>query len=631
MTSQAGVIDPLEALMRRVPFTRGLDRVDLARLIGALEEISLPAGALIFAEGAPADGLYLLESGRVLISVETAGGEQPIADLRGPANFGELGLLLARRTGAARALSDVRLWRLPRHRFEQLARERPTIGLALATGLASRLEVRSREAVGAPLVEDRPAATLEAHHIRHSRRWNVVGAALAVGVPLALWFRPPPEGLTPPGWHVSLIVMGAALGWLFEPVPDFVVALLMAAAWGIGGLASLDLVFAGFTSSSWVVALGALALAAAMARSGLLFRIALYLLKTFPATHAGQVLALLAGGILVTPLVPLATARVSAVAPLARELAQAMGYRMRSRASAALSFAGLIGYGSFSSIFLTGLAMNFFVLELLPPADQARFSWLPWMGAAAVAGVVLLVGMAAVLLWAFRAEVQPMTAPEVLRRQERVLGGVARAEWVTIGAVAVLLGGLLIQPILRIETAWLAIGAVAVAMAGGALDREGFRRSIDWGFLVLFGVLLGTGGVLHSVGVDGWVAERLIPLSRAVGSAGGVVIILSLFVIAARLVLPRQPATLLLSLALVPVAPRIGLQPWVAGFVVLLMANTWLHPSQYDWYRLTKEATGDEMFTDRHGIILGIAATAVTLAAVTASILYWRLTGLLTP
>ncbi len=617
--------------MRRVPFSLGLDRVDLARLIGALEEVTATAGAQIFAEGAPADGLYLLEGGRVVISVKTADGEQPIADLVGPAYFGELGLLLARRTGSARAVSDVRLWRLPRHRFEQLVRERPAIGLAIASGVASRLDVRSREAVGAPLVVDQADATLEAHHARHSRRWNLVGAALALGAPLMLWFRPPPEGLTLAGWHVSLIVLGAALGWLFEPVPDFVVALLMAAAWGIGGLASLDLVFAGFTSSSWVVALGALALAAAMARSGLLFRIALVLLRTFPTTHAGQVLALLAGGILVTPLVPLATARVSAVAPLARELAEAMGYPARSRASAALSFAGLIGYGSFSSIFLTGLAMNFFVLELLPPADQAHFSWLPWLGAAVVAGVVLLVGVAAVLLWAFRAEVRTTAAPEVLRRQQRVLGPVGQTEWVTIGAVAVLLGGLLIQPILRVETAWLAIGALAVALAGGGLDREGFRRSIDWGFLVLFGVLLGTGGVLHSAGVDGWVAQRLIPLARAVGSAGGVVIVLALAVIAVRLVLPRQPATLLLSLAVVPVAPRLGLSPWVAGFVVLLMANTWLHPSQHDWYRLTKEATGGEMFTDRHGVILGVAATVVTLAAIAASILYWRVTGLLTP
>jgi di/tricarboxylate transporter len=471
--------------------------------------------------------------------------------------------------------------------------------------------------------------TLEGLHVGRLLGWRLVGTAIAVGVPLALWSIPAPGGLAGDGWHVILIVLGAALAWLFEPVPDFVIALLMAAAWGVSGLAPLPLVFAGFTSSSWVVALGALGLAAAMARSGLLFRIALFLLKTFPATHAGQVLALLVGGFLITPLVPLATARVSAIAPLARELAQAMGYPPRSRGTAALSFAALVGYGSFSSIFLTGLAMNFFVIELLPLGDRARFDWLTWFVSAGAAAVVMIAGMAVVLLGVFRAEAASKATPEVLRRQERVLGPLSRGEWVTIAAVAVLLGGLLLQPVFRVETAWLAIGSLAVAMTGGPLDREGFRSAIDWGFLVLFGVLLGTGGVLHSAEVDRWIADSLLPLARAAGSQGVLVVLLGVVVVACRLVLPRQPATLLLSLALVPAAPRLGLEPWVVGFIVLLAANTWLHPTLHDWYRLTRDATGGEMFTDRQGILLGVAATVVTLIAIAASVPYWRAIGLL--
>lgn len=618
--------------MHRVPFFRALDRVDLARLIGALERVHFPAGTLIFSEGAEADALYLLESGRAVVSVRTADGERPVAELEAPAHFGELGLLLDRRTASVRAVTDVHAWRLPRQRFEQLVRERHAIGLAIAASLAERIDQRSREHVGAPAAREAPPPmTLEGLHVGRPVGWRIVGAAVAVGIPLVLWPLPPPGGLGADGWHVILIVLGAALAWLFEPIPDFVIALLMAAAWGVSGLAPLPLVFAGFTSSSWVVALGALGLAAAMARSGLLFRIALFLLKTFPATHAGQVLALLTGGFLITPLVPLATARVSAIAPLARELAQAMGYPPRSRGTAALSFAALVGYGSFSSIFLTGLAMNFFVIELLPLPDRVRFDWLTWFVSAGAAAAVVIAGMAVVLLGVFRAETASKATPEVLRRQERVLGPLSRGEWVTLAAVAVLLAGLLLQPVFRVETAWLAIGALAVAMTGGPLDREGFRSAIDWGFLVLFGVLLGTGGVLHSADVDRWIADSLLPLTRAAGSQGVLVVLLGVVVVACRLVLPRQPATLLLSLALVPAAPRLGLEPWVVGFIVLLAANTWLHPTLHDWYRLTRDATGGEMFTDRHGILMGIAVTVVMLLAIAASVPYWRAIGLLPP
>ncbi len=626
-------IDALELLLRRVPFFRALDRVEIARLMGALEEVSLSAGTVIVAEGAEADGLYLLGEGRVEVSVETPGGERSLAQLGAPGYFGELGLVVSRRSATVRATSDVRLWKLPRPRFEQLVRERPALGLAVASSAVALLESRERQLVGAPVKAppDRPAMTLELPPRPRRRAARLAGFAAAVGVPLVLWSLPPPSGLGAKGWHVSLIVLGAALGFLLEPLPDFVVALLMAAAWGVVGLASPTVAFAGFASSTWLVALGALGVAVAMARSGLLFRIALLLLRTFPATHAGQVLALLLSGVVVTPLVPLALARVAAVAPLTRELAQALRCPPKGRAGAALAFAALAGYGLLSSVFLTGLVMNFFVVDLLPPAGRAHFTWLIWLLSAAPAGVVVFAGAAGVLLVLFRPEVAPKATGEMLRRQQQALGTLSPAERGAILAGGVLLVGLLLQPVFQLDAAWVAIGALAAAVGGGALNPDRFRGSIDWGFLTFFGVMLGTGGVLHSVGVDAWIADSLVPLARSVGHPAALVLLLSLFVFACRLVVPWIPATLLLSLALVPAAPRLGLSPWVVGFVVLVSANTWLHPSQSDFYRVMRDATEGELFTERQGLLAGAAMTAVTLLALAVSIPYWGAIGILTP
>jgi len=44
--------DDLEHLLRGVPFFRDLTALDAARLIGALEEVRYPAGAVIAEEGA---------------------------------------------------------------------------------------------------------------------------------------------------------------------------------------------------------------------------------------------------------------------------------------------------------------------------------------------------------------------------------------------------------------------------------------------------------------------------------------------------------------------------------------------------------------------------------------------------
>jgi hypothetical protein len=37
------------------------------------------------------------------------------------------------------------------------------------------------------------------------------------------------------------------------------------------------------------------------------------------------------------------------------------------------------------------------------------------------------------------------------------------------------------------------------------------------------------------------------------------------------------------------------------------------------------------MFTDRHGVLLGVAMSLSTLAAIAASVPYWQTIGVLTP
>ncbi|HET9000150.1 MAG TPA: SLC13 family permease [bacterium] len=624
--------EPVDALLRCVPFFTDLDRVDIARLIGGLERVHVPAGTVIFSEGARADALYLLERGKVNITVRTADGDRSVAVLEAPQHFGDLGLLIARRTASARAITDVDAWRLPRERLEQVVRERPAIGLAMAASLATLIDERSRERVGATrssAIEGDAAINIP--HPARSVRWRAMGVVAALALPLALWSIPPVGGLTSKGWHVGVIVLGAGAAWLCQPVPDFVVALGMAAAWGITGLVPVSMAFSGFASPTWVLALGAVGLAAAMARSGLLFRLALLLLRFVPATHAGQICALLTGGVLTTPIVPMATARIATTGGLAQELAQGLGYSGRTQESAALAFAGLIGYASFSSVFLTGLATNFFVLGLLPPAERLHIDWLTWFREAAPVGIILYVGALVILLVLFRPQRAPTVSVEMLHRQAAVLGPLSRQERTTIAALAVLLIGLLVQPLLRVDTAWLGATALVVVLAGGVLDRTMFRREIEWGFLVLFGILVGSGEVFRSAGIDQWIAARLIPLVHAVGHPALLAPLLGASVAVCRLVLPRVPANFLLSLALVPAAPHLGLAPWLVGFIVLTVGNTWLLPNLSDFYTLLRDATRGEMFTERDGVLVGAALTLLVIVAIAASVPYWRATGLIRP
>jgi len=110
-----------------------------------------------------------------------------------------------------------------------------------------------------------------------------------------------------------------------------------------------------------------------MAASGLLFRAALMLLRVFPPTHRGQLAALLIGGAVLTPLAPTVFGRVATVAPVARDLSQALGHARKTRGSAAIAFAGILGSTILGPVFLTGLVTNFLIMGLLPAAERARF------------------------------------------------------------------------------------------------------------------------------------------------------------------------------------------------------------------------------------------------------------------
>ena len=620
--------DPVADLLRGVPFFTALDRVDLARLLGALEEVRAQPGLVIAHEGTEADALYLLERGTVAITVASPDGEVSLRDVSAPTHFGELGLLLDRRTATARAVTEVVAWRLPRTRFEALVRDRPQIALAVAKALADSVDRRSREYVGAPEPDRRPEERAREDRRTPRRTSRLLGAAAAVAVPVLLWNAAPPSGLELGGWRVVLLLLGAAIAWLAEPVPDFAVALGLAAAWGATGLVSLPVAFSGFASSSWLLALGALALAAAMARTGLLFRAALLLLRLFPATATGQLFALLFGGVLITPLVPLSVARVAAIMPVASEIGQSLGYAPRSNGSARLAFAGLVGYWYFSSIFLTGLATNFFVVQLLAPADRSRFSWLGWLGAAAPVGVLCLIGAAAALLLLFRPGQAAVRLQDATRRQQRILGPLSSGERIAILAAGLLLAGLIAQPVLNLEPAWLAILALVVVTAG-ALDRERFRAGIDWGFLMLFGALLGSGNVMQATHVDRWVAAGLVERTSALGDPGLVLIAIAAATILLRFILPSRPTMLLLALAVVPAAPQLGISPWLAGLTVLLAANVWIFPYQGLEYLIAREATGGQAFDDRQGTRIGAALTAVRFIAIAGSVPAWKLMGLL--
>ena len=101
----------------------------------------VPAGTSLFHRGEPGDAMYLIENGRVRISLkDTDGHDATLAEMDDGDFFGEMSLLDGHaRSADATASVDCRLAVLSRADFRSFLRKDPDIALGVLTALTHRL------------------------------------------------------------------------------------------------------------------------------------------------------------------------------------------------------------------------------------------------------------------------------------------------------------------------------------------------------------------------------------------------------------------------------------------------------------------------------------------------------------
>ncbi|MGH7535845.1 MAG: SLC13 family permease, partial [Gemmatimonadales bacterium] len=415
-------------------------------------------------------------------------------------------------------------------------------------------------------------------------------------------------------------------------LPEGVLALVLAGAWVLGGVAPTKVALAGFASASWVLVVSVLAVGAGIASSGVLYRLALWTVAHIRGGFPGQVLALSVAGVLMGPAVPNATGRVTIIAPALRELVEALGYAPHSRAAARLSMAALIGFGQMAAVFLTSSTTAVLVFAVLPPDTRSRLDWITWAVYAAPPNVLLLVGLVGAVMWLYRPRAEEERQMSRLRSslelQRALLGPPSRNERISLAVGAVLLLGFVTQPLHGADPAWVAVLALTL-LAGTGVLTAGTLREVNWGFALFFGVLASIADVFADARVDRWLARMMI---GAVGDLTATPVlfigVLTLLCFAISLVLRWQAAAPLLTIALGPVAAGAGIGPLVVGLVALIACNGFCLPYQSTTYLALYHGTGGELFSHAQARIAALAYGALTLLALAASVAFWRIMGL---
>ena len=139
MANQASQMT-LEAL-RSVPLFASLDDTAASDLRNLLLEQVVASDTRIFQHGDQGDAMYLIESGRVRISIED--GDKNVVTLAELAQgdfFGEMSLIDGRQRSAdAHVIEEARLAILSRDSFLSFVRENPEVALKMLSALTDRL------------------------------------------------------------------------------------------------------------------------------------------------------------------------------------------------------------------------------------------------------------------------------------------------------------------------------------------------------------------------------------------------------------------------------------------------------------------------------------------------------------
>jgi DASS family divalent anion:Na+ symporter len=163
------------------------------------------------------------------------------------------------------------------------------------------------------------------------------------------------------------------------------------------------------------------------------------------------------------------------------------------------------------------------------------------------------------------------------------------------------------------------------------LDVRDFRQRIDWTFLVFLGALVGLVKVMQFVGLDNWLAQHLQWLSEImVHDFGRFVLLLAVAIFIVRMALPINATVVIFATLLVPTASAEGVNPWLVGFVILLLSESYIWSYQASYYLQFCSLVGPAaQAEDRRVVLLNAFSFLIKLVAIYASFPFWRQIGIL--
>jgi DASS family divalent anion:Na+ symporter len=595
--------------------------LSLARLLPYTSERRLQKGDTLYHAGMPAEEFFYLLDGEVeLISSE----QQSI--IPGSRRLGEEAATdFDHYLADAIAVTDLRVLVISRKSLAILFEPRPDLKARFYFSLMQTFAGDNMHA--AKTLDDAKADIAKKKPEQIS---IIIGWLLAVLAPALILYFGRGWGLEKPALYFMAICSTTIVMWVFTLVDEYIPGIFALLATLSMGLVPTPVILSGLASDGFVLAMSVLGLAAVIVSSGLSYRLLLQLLMRLPNTGFWQNSALLGIGFLITPLIPSINGRVALVTPFLSDMQEILRQKGKSPVANQLAVSAFVGVSLLSGVFLSSKSVNFVVFGLLPDQIQDQFQWLGWLASAAVAAGVLILLHAVMALLFLRGGERSHLSREQLAVQLSLLGNLKAGEWAAVAGVALFMLGVATSSIHKVASPWLGMAILFGILLFGALNKNEFREKIDWPFLIYLGGIVGITSAINYLGLGRVIAAQLPWLGEYMYTNFSLfVLLLAVVIFVIRLAVPISATIVIMATILMPVATHYGVNPWVVGFIVLLLGEMWFFPYQCSYYLQFKQLSRGRIYDERMFLSFNALANVVKIGAIYASMPYWKSMGLL--
>lgn len=373
-----------------------------------------------------------------------------------------------------------------------------------------------------------PNATQRAPVPTSTRKRIPIGLIAAVVALVVVLLVPMPDTLPPAGHRMIAILTFAVVVWLTEAVSyeasAIMITALIAFLVGLaptvedpsviyGTSAGITMALSGFANTALALVAGALFISVAMTVTGLDKRIALVTLSLIGTTTRRILIGTIAVTILLSLVVPSATARSACVVPIMVGVISAFGVERRSNIAAGIQIVVAQATSIWNVGILTAAAQNLLTVGFMDRMLGQRVTWLEWL----IAGAPWAIIMSAILIVlvlkmmppeadsiaggkeaveAARRELGPMTGP-----QKRLLG-------VSIGLLFFWATEGKLHPFDTASVTY--IGLVLLMLPRfGVMDWKTVQSRIPWGTVIVFGVGISLGTTLLTTRAGQWLGDMV--------------------------------------------------------------------------------------------------------------------------